>query len=124
MSYTRRIRKGGAGFLNTIGEAIGIKKKSPFTGPLVTTNETNILKKIKRLEEGIPAVKSLGNFEGFNTANAIQAMEKELSTLKKQVANLRGENTMTYTNNPGYAHRGGKRKSRKQKRRSRTRKHH
>ena len=125
MSCTRRVRRGGAGFLNTLGEAVGLKKKSPFTaGPFVSKNETSLMKKIKQLEEGIPAVKSLGNFEGFNTGNAVQAMQKELEISKNQLARLRGENTMTFTNNPGYVAEGGKRKSRKQKRRHRTRKHH
>lgn len=125
MGYTRRVRRGGAGFLNTIGEAIGLKKKSPFTGPLVTKNEQSLEKKIKQLEEGIPAVKRLGNFEGFNTTEAIKAMERELAALKKQVATLRGENTMTYMNNPGYAPSGGRRKTKKMthKRRHKRRYH-
>jgi hypothetical protein len=123
MNKTRRTRRGGAGIL----EMIGLRRpRSPFTGPRVSNDEKKLLGKIKQLEEGIPAVKGLGNFEGFNTTESIKSMEKELAQLKKQLATLRGENTMNVSMNPGYAGNnavsvGGKRKSRKQRRRRMTR---
>ena len=126
MSCTRRVRRGG-GFLNKVKEFVGMRPKSPFTaGPYLSDNEKNITKKIKQLEEGIPQIIGLGRFEGFNTTNVIRGMEKEITSLKAQLAKVRGENTMQFTNNPAYAGNnavsvGGKRKSRKQRRRRMTR---
>ncbi len=124
MNKTRRTRRGGAGFLETLGLR---RPRSPFTGPTVSKNEKKLLAEIKQYEEGIPAVKRLGKLEGFNVTNSVKDMEKYLAGLKKQLATLRGENTITMINNPGLSSEGGRRKTRrsrkhKQKHKS-TRRH-
>jgi hypothetical protein len=109
MVQTRRVRKGGEWKLPFL-------KKSPFRGPAVSKQETTLVAEIKQLEEGIPTVKQLANYEGFNASESIQKMKQELDTLKRKLSNLRGQTQEEiWHTNPGF--KNGGRHTRQRRRR-------
>jgi hypothetical protein len=119
MGQTRRVRKGGdRGIVNTFKGMLGFQT-SPFRGPAVSKQEKTLVAQIKQLEEGIPSVKQLANYEGFNASESIQKMKQELDTLKRKLSNLRGETQEeSWYTNPGF--KNGGRYTRKQTRRRMT----
>jgi len=97
---------------------LGLMKSPLSTSRTVTPVEKNIIKRINRTKEGIQGLKGLAGYEGRNLSHAIQPLEQKLEKMETQLGNLRGNNAIKYTTNPGY--RGGK-KTRKQTQRQRPR---
>lgn len=93
--------------------------KSPLSASrTMTPVEKNLLKKINRKKEGIRGLKGLAMWEDRNLTNVIQPMEQKLEKMENQLGEIRGNNKLKYTTNPGYM--GGK-KTRKQRRLTRRR---
>lgn len=98
MNKTKKVRKGGAGFIETL-----FQKKSPFTsGPTITPGEAALEKEMKKLNKN----------------------DEKRNNLRLKLANMRGKTLVLNIKENPMLKKGGKQKTLRRQKRSRTRRHH
>lgn len=121
MNKTRKVRKGGAGLLETLG----FQKKSPFTtSPTITPGEAALEKEMKNVKRSMETLNAISSYAGFNASKNIQRLDEKRNKLRLQLANMRGKTGVLNIKVNPMKKGGGKRKTLRRLKRSTRRRHH